>query len=298
MTHDKLMTLITSQGLPNDFIQSVRRWYVPLAASIALSHKSSPLLIGVQGSQGSGKSTLALFLKHLLEEEYSLRCVDLSLDDFYLTLAERRTLALSIHPLFITRGVPGTHDVALAIDTIKALMSANNTQPCFVPRFNKAVDDRFPKSVWEVVDAPVDVVILEGWCVGTEAQRDSALESPINDLERIEDPDAIWRNYSNQKLKNDYAKFFRMLDKLIVLEAPSFESVYDWRLLQEQKLIKQSESEPSNTDTRLLNKKSLRRFISHYERLTRHSLASLSDRADWLLSLNNQHQIINLAKRK
>lgn len=298
MTHDKLMTLIKSHALPDDFIQTVKRWYVPLAADIAQSHNKSPLLIGVQGSQGSGKSTLAAFLRHLLAQEYSLHCVDLSLDDFYLTLAERKKLARTVHPLFITRGVPGTHDTSLATDTINALLSADNAQHCFVPRFSKALDDRVPRSDWDTVNSPVDVVIFEGWCVGIEAQVDSALESPINDLERVEDPDASWRSYSNQKLKTDYAKLFSMLDKLIVLEAPSFESVYDWRRLQEQKLIEQWQRENTHVDHKLLDESGLRRFISHYERLTRHSLATLHDRADWLLSLNDQHHITNLVERK
>lgn len=298
MTHEKLVALIRSQGLPPDFIQTVKRWYVPLAASIARCHKKSPLIIGVQGSQGSGKSTLALFLKHLLGHEYMLHCVALSLDDFYLTLAERKELARSVHPLLITRGVPGTHDVTLAIDTINALTLANDTQACFVPRFDKALDDRVTRSDWEPVDSPVDVVILEGWCIGTEAQADSELRSPINDLERIEDPDASWRSYSNQKLKKDYAKLFGMLDKLIVLKAPSFESVYDWRWLQEQKLIEQWERENSDVNTQLLDENGVRRFISHYERLTRHSLANISGKADWLLTLNDQHLITNLVERK
>ncbi|MFT5692839.1 MAG: D-glycerate 3-kinase, partial [Oceanicoccus sp.] len=151
---------------------------------------------------------------------------------------------------------------------------------------------------WEPVDSPVDVVILEGWCIGTEAQADSELRSPINDLERIEDPDASWRSYSNQKLKKDYAKLFGMLDKLIVLKAPSFESVYDWRWLQEQKLIEQWERENSDVNTQLLDENGVRRFISHYERLTRHSLANISGKADWLLTLNDQHLITNLVERK
>ena len=57
----------------------------------------------------------------------------MSLDDFYLPRAERVDLAKSIHPLAITRGPPGTHDVETLVDVIK--------------KFNKALDDRLKKLV-------------------------------------------------------------------------------------------------------------------------------------------------------
>ena len=301
MTHrtlDKpIANLVSAQGLPGDFQDTVARWYVPLANNIAQCHKGTPLVIGVQGSQGSGKSTLAQFLKLLLEQQHQLRCVELSLDDFYLTLAERQKLAASVHPLFITRGVPGTHDVKLAIDTINALISIEPSQDCAVPRFNKAVDDRFPTNEWDSVASPIDIIIFEGWCVGVNAQTEADLLSPVNNLEQDEDPKAIWRHHSNQALEQDYAKLFSMLDKLVVLEAPSFECVYDWRWLQEQKLVAQWQRKHPDEPARLLDETSVRRFISHYERLTRHGFASLPTKADWLLSLNNQHEITNLVER-
>ncbi|MFT7561333.1 MAG: D-glycerate 3-kinase [Flavobacteriales bacterium] len=307
MTHEKLVSLIASEGLPSDFIRTVKRWYTPLADNVArchqgspllIGHQGSPLLIGVQGSQGSGKSTLAQFLKLILEQDHQLRCVALSLDDFYLTLAERKQLAELVHPLFITRGVPGTHDVSLAIDTLDTLMSTSQSQTCSIPRFNKAIDDRHPKSDWDNIATPVDIVIFEGWCVGADAQTEEDLAPPINELERSEDPYGAWRTYSNQKLRYDYAELFSRLDKLIVLAAPSFECVYDWRWLQEQKLVRQWQTEHPNTEARLLDENSVRRFISHYERLTRHCLSELHRKADWLLALDDQHNITNLVARK
>ena len=69
-------------------------------------------MVGLTGPQGSGKSTLAAKLPPLLAAR-GLRSAVLALDDLYLTHAERRRLAADIHPLLATRGVPGTHDVAL-----------------------------------------------------------------------------------------------------------------------------------------------------------------------------------------
>ena len=38
----------------------------------------------------------------------------------------------------------------------------------------------------------MDVILLEGWCVGRSQGR-AALATPVNELERDEDPKAIWR---------------------------------------------------------------------------------------------------------
>ncbi|PTT43253.1 kinase, partial [Stenotrophomonas sp. HMWF022] len=75
-----------------------------------------PLILGLCGAQGSGKSTIAARLAKQVE-----RSAILSLDDLYLTRAERQKLARAVHPLFATRGVPGTHDVALGVETIAAV---------------------------------------------------------------------------------------------------------------------------------------------------------------------------------
>src|SRR4029077_10879364 len=82
-----------------------------------------PILVGLCGSQASGKSTTAGRLAERLGR-LGARTLVFSIDDFYLTLPERRELARTIHPLLATRGVPGTHDVALMANTILALLQA------------------------------------------------------------------------------------------------------------------------------------------------------------------------------
>lgn len=254
------------------------------------------MVIGVQGSQGSGKSTLAQFIKLLAEQVYELRAVELSQDDFYLTLAERQALAQNVHPLFITRGVPGTHDIELAIATINALKAADTGSCVDIPRFLKAIDDRAPKEQWDKVEGKVDLIIFEGWCVGAEPQAEAELANSVNQLEESEDADGKWRAYVNNSLKQDYATLHAMLDKLVVLQAPSFSCVYEWRSLQEKKLAERLKDKPEAA-TKLMDEVALKRFISHYERLTNHCLCELHKKADWVLTLADDHNITKLTSK-
>ena len=298
MENQTLQKLIQNQNLPLGFEQTVEQWYKPLVKDIAAIHQGDTLIIGVQGSQGCGKSTLALFCKYLLENTYKLNTVVLSLDDFYLRLAERKQLAADIHPLQATRGVPSTHDVELAIHTIKRLSQQKNLQTTELPRFNKAIDDRAPESEWDNVTGAVDVILFEGWCVGATPQANKALIHPVNKLEASEDPHGDWRNHVNTALAGQYQQLFNRIDKLLVLNAPSFECVYQWRWLQEQKLTEKTRRENPNTPTRLLSEAGVKRFISHYERLTRHCLSTLPAQADWVLDLNKHHAITTLSCRE
>jgi len=295
-----LENAIQQHALPSDFRLTVENWYHPLARKIAQRKAKHPetLVLGVQGTQGSGKSTLADFLRLIFEHEYQFRCVSLSIDDFYLTRSERLTLAEKIHPLLSTRGVPGTHDVVLLKNTLLTLKQLSRGESCDVVRFDKAVDDRAPTTAWSTVQGPVDIIIFEGWCVGIPPETEDALVNPCNELEALEDANAAWRTFVNDHLASDYQALFGMLDCLAVLKAPSFDCVYQWRLLQEQKLaakIQQSLSE-APARSHILSPEAVKRFISHYQRLTEHALTVLPQRADWTLHLNADHQITDMTE--
>ncbi|WP_232494263.1 kinase [Novosphingobium kaempferiae] len=103
--------------------------------------RDGPLVLGLCGSQGSGKSTLAAALCSALKAEGRSIAV-LSLDDLYLGHEARADLARTVHPLFATRGVPGTHDVAQGIALIDAIRAG---QPVTLPRFDKARDEPAPE---------------------------------------------------------------------------------------------------------------------------------------------------------
>ncbi|RBP49308.1 phosphoribulokinase [Arenicella xantha] len=286
--------LIDQQRLPAEFINSVLEFYLPLAIGLNSQLENHQLTkVGVQGSQGSGKSTCAEFIKILLQHEFDKRVLVASIDDFYLTKLERETMAREVHPLFATRGVPGTHDVRM-IQTMFEL--AATSQTFSVPIFDKSVDDRAPSSQWQQLTGPFDVVILEGWCVGIDAEPDSALAMPKNQLERLEDVDFIWRKSVNRALSEEYAELFARLDVLVALQAPSFACVYGWRLLQEQKMIDRLQAQGRDV-SQAQTPAQIERFISHYQRLTEHALATMPQRADWLLTLNNNHQFESLRSK-
>jgi len=277
-------------GLATDLTPRLRSVYLPLTAWIARHRRLGGRVFGVNGAQGTGKSTLVRLLQTLLAEGFGLRAAGLSIDDFYRTRAEREHLARTVHPLLITRGVPGTHDVALAIHTIDALVEAGPGDHIPLPAFDKATDDRLPPSRWPVWEGPCDLVLFEGWCVGARPEPETRLHEPVNELERREDPDGRWRRYVNDQLRGPYRQLFARLDRLILLEAPGMACVFRWRLQQERELARRLEGEPE-PGLRLMDEAALRRFIQHYERLTRWMLAEMPARADVVLTLGEDHQI-------
>lgn len=245
------------------------------------------LVLGICGSQGSGKSTLATNLVQALQTR-GLRCASLSLDDLYLTHAERQELARSVHPLLATRGVPGTHDVAMGCSVIDAARQLSPGETVLFPRFNKAQDDRHPECEWDDVKGPLDLLIFEGWCVGVGAQDAAALVSAVNPLECDEDADGAWRQWVNQQLKQNYPALFGRLDALLYLRIPGWSAVLDWRRQQEVETAASNRAQ----NHRLMDEKQLQRFIQHYQRLTQHALNTLPQQADVVRSIDAAHQVI------
>jgi D-glycerate 3-kinase len=290
--NDTIANLIQTERLPLQYRDTIERHWVSLAAKIAAlrAQKGTQIIIGINGAQGSGKSTLCVFLEVLLAQNHRLKAVTLSLDDLYLTKAERRSLAATLHPLFATRGVPGTHDLALARAVFADLKHTHGEVA--LPRFDKSIDDRATKALWPRVSLPIDVVLFEGWCIGATPQRCEALAAPVNTLEAEEDPDGHWRAAVNQTLAKDYPRLFAPLDSLIMLQAPSFEVILAWRQQQEAKLRDKTGHGMSSDE--------LARFVAHYERLSRHQLAEMPGTADILIKLGNERQILSptsMAKR-
>lgn len=297
-----LLKIIAAEKLPPEFKKTASTYFVPLAQRLIALHRQvqRPLLVGINGAQGTGKSTLALVLQQLLKDQ-GLSSVIVSIDDLYLTQAEREQLAHSIHPLLKTRGVPGTHDVEMGIALIQQLLAAHETSTIAIPRFNKATDDRYPASAWSQHQGPADIVLFEGWCVGARASDLS--DAPINQLERESDPDGRWRGYVNQQLSHRYQPLFAMIDYLIMLKAPSMDCITRWRGEQEQKLAEKLQvSRGASTKTTqtgadgapyrgLMDENALHWFIMHYERITRSMLADMPAYADEVFHLDEQHQI-------
>jgi D-glycerate 3-kinase len=266
--------------LPDSYLAMAKEWFHPLLTDISQRAQVSegPQVVFINGSQGSGKSTLADYLCTSTAEQQGSQCVALSLDDFYLTREQRIELARDVHPLLATRGVPGTHDIPLAMATIKSLIMGQDET--LITRFDKSIDDRYPVQDCLTLSGPVGLIILEGWCVGATPQSDEALETAINRLEQQEDTQGLWRAYSNNALAGTYQRLFEMADSLVMLRAPSFDSIFKWRLEQERKM-----SMP------LMDEAEILRFIQHYQRLTEHCLLEIPKRADHLFQLNSERQI-------
>ena len=273
-------------------MQSAQQWFEPLLQQFAdrYAADTTTQILGINGSQGSGKSTLADYLCTMIADRHGIKAVSLSMDDFYLTKAERALLADTTHPLLATRGVPGTHDVDLAIRTIEQLTAGVDTQ---IPRFDKSIDDRATGDKVEMHRGAAGLIVIEGWCWGAVAQSESELQLPINTLEQTEDPEGRWRHYINQSLAGNYQQLFAMVDQLIMLQAPSFDAVYNWRLEQENKLIEHLKSTASPAKSGLMSAQQILRFIQYFQRITEHSLQEMPRRAHHLYQLDQQRNIIN-----
>lgn len=275
---------ILEHQLPDTFNRLIEQYYLPLAVWLAEKRSEGrTLVVGICGGQGSGKSTLTDFLE-LVWAQMDLRSAGFSLDDIYLTKAERRELAQTVHPLLRTRGVPGTHDVQLGTSTIATLCNGNPRSETPIPQFDKSIDDRAPRADWPIYRGAVDILLFEGWCVGARPWPDA--DAPINELERREDADGIWRNFVNAQLAGPYRELFALLDVLLMLKVPDMNCVLEWRQLQERKLRARSGGGMSDDE--------LERFVQHYERITRNLLAEMPARADCVFELGRDHQIDRL----
>lgn len=288
-----ISTFLAAHQLPESYRAIAQKWFIPLADEISEHHAGAkkPYFVGVNGCQGSGKSTLCDFLVFYLTEYKKLNVVSLSLDDFYLDKSSRNALAIKVHPLLATRGVPGTHDVQLAQTTFERLRGYGTVS---IPRFNKAIDNPFPVADWPVIHSPPDIVLVEGWCWGVSPQTKAQLSTPVNALERDEDPLGIWRTYVNKQLDESYQSLFNEMAFWVMLKAPSFDQVYNWRKEQEHKLAAKLGSSLARNG--IMTDLEIERFIQHYQRLTEQSIKTLPTRCNYVYHLDDTRQITHVEK--
>ena len=281
---------IIQEELTDQFRTVFLEWYAGITALMAewASRVGTAPLIGFSGSQGSGKSTLVNAMSHVLRDAHGIATTVLSLDDFYLPKSARQAMAETVHPLFATRGVPGTHDLVLLTRTIAAL---RGTGPIPLPRFDKATDDRTEMVHWRQESAPVGLILLEGWCIGIPPQPDEALVQPVNETEANKDTDRVWRAEVNRQLEGGYAALFAELDALLLLQAPSFDAVFNWRWQQEQQLSRRFQRDHPASKDPTMTQSEVADFVLHYQRLTEHGMATLPDRADCVWELTEDRSV-------
>ena len=250
----------------------------------ALASGAGVPVLAISGVQGSGKSTLAGQVVACATAR-GLRAATLSIDDVYLTRARRQHLARDVHPLLLTRGPPGTHDLPLAhavLDDVAA------RRPVALPRFDKLADERLPETRWQPTLTALDLLVFEGWFLGTPAEAPSALEAPLNALEREADRDGRWRRWCNEALATHYPALWQRCDRLWFLQPPGFLVVPRWRWQQEQHL---QAMQPGRTG---MTRAQLERFVQYYERVSRQALRTLPTRADHLIALDGQRGIVEV----
>ena len=276
---------VTSEPF-RDKLGQLNKFYLPIGKMIKdeYTKEKKTKVIGLTGGQGTGKSTISNILKIILKDAYNLKTVIFSIDDFYKTLQERKKMSKRVSDLFLTRGVPGTHDTKMLLQCIKNLKDKKFKQ-INIPKFDKSIDDRLHKKKWLKVKKKPNIVIFEGWCVGVSAQKNKDLNLPLNKLEKHKDKKKIWRNKVNFEIKKNYNKVFNLIDKIIFLKVPSFKYVLKWRLLQEKKL------KITSNGNKIMTEKQIKNFVMYYERLTKHMLKTLPKKANVVINIDKNHRL-------
>lgn len=263
-----------SKGFPDPLVEQ--------ALDEALAAGARVPVLAISGLQGSGKSTFAAQVVARAQQR-GLRAATLSIDDVYLTRSQRQHLARDIHPLLLTRGPPGTHDLPLAHAVLDRVVAG---RPLTLPRFDKLADERVAPAQWPVLDAPLDLLVFEGWFLGTAAEAAPALAQPLNALERDADPQGTWRHWCNQALAERYPSLWQRCDRLWFLQPPDFSVVPRWRWQQEQDL---QAAQPGRSG---MTRVQIERFVQYYERVSRQALRSLPQRADRTVVLGRDREVL------
>ena len=293
------LKFISSQETKRDKFRNkdkmIKSFLIPVSFWISKrSNKKKPLMIGLAGGQGSGKTTISSILTLILQKYFKLKVFKVSIDDFYKTRKNRKLLSKNKHPLLMTRGVPGTHDVDLILKFFKKVKS-KSFKNLTVPKFNKAIDDRCKKSLWFKLKSKPDVVIFEGWCVGAKAQTNKQLKIPINSLERAYDQGIKWRSHVNNQLKSKYKTLFKQLDGLLYLKAKNFNILRNWRLKQERKLWVQTKEKKN---LKIMSSGDVINFMQTYQRITQQMFKDAIKSSSIIMNLNKNHQIEKIRFKK
>jgi D-glycerate 3-kinase len=273
----------------------IKSFLIPICFWIAKkTNNKKPYFVGLAGGQGTGKTTISSILKIILTKYFKLKVFKISVDDFYKTRKDRILLSKKVHPMLLTRGVPGTHEINVMLSFFKK-MKSKRFKNLKVPTFNKAADDRFNKKYWYNIKERPDVIIFEGWCVGAKPEKNISLKKPINSMEKVNDAKFIWRKFVNQQLKSKYKNLYSQLNCLIYLKAKNFNLLQKWRLKQEHKLWLKSKK---TSKRMIMSKGDVINFMQTYQRITENMFRMMPKYASIVMYLNSNHQIKSALYRK
>ena len=266
----------------------IKSFLIPLCFWISeKADKKKPYFVGLAGGQGTGKTTISSLIKIILSKYFKLKVFKISIDDFYKTRKERMSLSKRIHPMLLTRGVPGTHDINMMLSFFKKVKN-KKFKRLKLPTFNKAIDDRSNKKSWYELNEKPDVIIFEGWCVGAKSETNNTLKKTINSMEKAKDQKKIWRKYVNYQLKSKYKNLYSQLNCLIYLKARNFNLLQKWRLKQERKLWIKSKMK---SNSKIMSKVDVINFMQTYQRITQNMFRYMPKYASIIFNLNSNHQI-------
>ena len=181
----KYLNFIKSQEVLSEPFRNKKEqldnYYLPISERIYKNYieNKKTLIIGLTGGQGSGKSTISKILKIILKENFKLNTVIFSIDDFYKTLKQRKIMSKKVSSLFLTRGVPGTHDTTMLFNCLKNLKKSK-FRKFLIPKFDKSTDDRASKKMVKINLKP-KIVILR--MVRWKSQKNK-IEHVLNNLEK------------------------------------------------------------------------------------------------------------------
>ncbi len=287
-----ILTQETSSDKFKNKDKMLKKYLVPLSFWIAKrTNLKKPYVVGLTGGQGTGKTTISSILTIILKKYFNLNVFKISIDDIYKTKKDRTKLSKKIHPLLLTRGVPGTHDISYMSDFIKKANS-RKFKSINLPKFDKAIDDRFTKNNWYKVNSKPDVIIFEGWCVGARAESIKTLKKDVNLMEKNEDKKLIWRKYVNNQLKKEYKQLYSKINCLLFLRAENFSLLQKWRVIQEKKLKLKNKSK--KIKQKIMTKKEVLNFMQTYQRITQNMFKYAPKYASVVIKLNSNHQINSL----
>ena len=292
------LKFIKSQETRNEKFKNkermIKKYLIPVSFWISKKCKTTPYFIGLAGGQGTGKTTISSILRIILTKYFKLKVFKISIDDFYKTRKDRLYLSKKIHPMLLTRGVPGTHDINIMIKFFKNLKK-KKFKKIKLPTFDKSIDDRRSKKNWFIINKRPDVIILEGWCVGARSENNKSLIKTVNSLEKTSDQNMIWRKYVNNNLKRSYKNIFSRLNCLIYLKAKNFKLLQQWRFKQEKKLLIKSKQKKNS---KIMNKAGVINFMQTYQRITQNMFKHAPKYSSIILNLNSNHQINSVIYKK
>jgi len=273
----------------------IKSFLIPISFWIANKvKKKKPYIVGLAGGQGTGKTTISSIISIILRKYFKLNVFTISIDDFYKTRKERLILSQKVHPSLMTRGVPGTHDAKIMLDFFKRV-KRSKFRSLKLPKFNKAIDDRYIKKLWYLIKKRPDVVIFEGWCVGAKAEKNNTLIKPVNSLEKLNDKKLTWRKFVNKQLQSKYKQLYDQLNCLLYLKPKNFSLLRQWRIKQEKKL--RLKNKRSNNH-KIMNNNEVIKFMQTYQRVTQNMFKNVPNYASIIIYLNSNHQIKSVVYNK